>query len=102
MFVVLFGGFAESQSKDLKEEIDEEECAEDYGYLSDSDLEDDGGLEDDEDKKPSFKGANKSKFDSSNPFVAPGEEKVACEDDDYEECVEKGKIVRIPDVAFVT
>ncbi|KAF9790973.1 hypothetical protein BJ322DRAFT_1039080 [Thelephora terrestris] len=38
---LLFGNFAESQSKDFKEAIDEVEFGEDYGYLSDSDLEDD-------------------------------------------------------------
>jgi len=39
---VLFGSFAEAQSKDPNEEtIDEEELAEAYGYSSDSDLEDD-------------------------------------------------------------
>ena len=37
---VLFWDFAESQSKDFKEAIDEEESTEDYGYSSDSDLED--------------------------------------------------------------
>ena len=82
VFEVLFGNFAESQSKDFKEGIDEEESAEDYGYLSDSDLEDD-----EDERVPSV--------------VVPSEDKkILCEE--YEERVEKGKFVKIPDVAFVT
>ena len=80
---VLFGNFAESRSKYFSEEpIDEQEYAEDYGYLSDSDL------EDDEDAK-------------DVPTVVPTEDqKTLCESQD--ERVEKGKIVKIPDMAFVT
>ena len=80
---VLFGKFAESQSKDFnKEPIDEQEYAEDYGYLSDSDL------EDDEDAKDA-------------PVAAPTKsQKVFCENRD--ECIEKGRVVKIPDMAFVT
>ena len=92
---VLFGKFSESQSKDFKEAADEEESAQDYGYLSDSDL------EDDEDEKPSssFKNMDKAKVHPFDPFSAPGE-KIA-----YEKNVEhvgKGKVVKISDIAFVT
>ena len=39
---VPFGNFAESRSKDFdREVVNDEEPTEDYGYLSDSDLEDD-------------------------------------------------------------
>ena len=92
---MLFGNFAESQSKDFKEAIDEEEYAEDYGYISDSDL------EDDEDEKVSLKNTAKSEVDRPfDPFVVPSEDKVACEN--YEERAEKGKVVKIPDIAFIT
>ena len=91
---MLFGNFAESQSKDFKEEIDEEGSAEDYGYLSDSDL------EDDEDENPSFKHSGKSKANFFDPFPVPGEDRFSCEKN--EERVEKGKVVKIPDIAFVT
>lgn len=92
---MLFGNFAESQSKNFKGVIDEEESAEDYGYLSDSDL------EDYDDEKCSFKHAAKAKVHHPfNPFAVPGEDRVACEG--YEERVEKGKVVKIPDIAFVT
>ena len=80
---MLFGSFAEAQSRDFNEEaIDEEEFAEDYGYSSDSDL------EDDEDRRVA-------------QVVVPLEEKKRlCEE--HEERIEKGKIVKIPDMAFVT
>ena len=91
-FQVLFGNFAESQSKDLGEEIDEEEIAEDYGYLSDSDLEDG-----EDEKAASPKHATKSK---SCALELSGEDRIVCEG--HEERVEKGKVVKIPDMAFVT
>ena len=91
---VLFGKFSESQSKDFKEPVDEEEFADDYGYLSDSDL------EDDEDENSSFKHINNLKINSFDPFPAPGEDKEICEKN--EEHVGKGKVVKVPDVAFVT
>jgi len=95
-FEVLFGTFAESQSKDFKEEIDDEGSAEDYGYLSDSDLEDD-----EDEKVTSFKHTSKPKVYPFNPFGAPGgDRKTPCEE--HEECTEKGKVVKIPDMAFVT
>ena len=92
---MLFGKFSESQSKDFKEAIDEEESAEDYGYLSDSDL------EDSEYEKPSssFKNASKPRVHPFGSFPAQGE-KTAYEK--TEEHVGKGKVVKIPDVAFVT
>ena len=94
---VLFGNFAESQSKDFsKEVIDEDESTEDYGYLSDSDL------EDDEDEKVALsKHTSKPKVHAVDPFGVPGEDrKIRCEE--HEEHVEKGKVVNIPDMAFVT
>ena len=95
-FKVLFGNFAESQTRDFSEEIDDEESAEDYGYLSDSDLE-----EDEDEKVASFKRANASKVHLFDPFGVPGEDKrIICEE--HEERVKKGKVVKIPDMAFVT
>ena len=82
-FEVLFGNFTESQPRYFnKKPIDEEGYTEDYGYLSESDL------EDDEDGKV-----------ASVP-IPDGDKKIpreACE-----ERVEKGKVVKIPDMAFVT
>ena len=82
VFEVLFGDFAESQPREFnKEPIDEGEYAEDYGYLSDSDL------EDDEDGKV-----------ASVP--TDGDKKTPREA--HEERAEKGRVVKIPDMAFVT
>lgn len=80
---MLFGNFTESQSKDLNGAIDEEESTEDYGYLSDSDL------EDDEDSNPKIR-----------PLDLSEEDETTCEG--HEVCVEKGKVIKIPDVAFIT
>jgi len=88
---VLFGNFAESQSKDFnKEEIDEEESAENYGYLSDSDL------EDDEDEKVAS-----CKRTSDDLLRSPGEDRGTLPEE-REERVYRGKVVKIPDVALVT
>ena len=91
-FEVLFGNFSESQSKDFKEAIDEEEIAEDYGYLSDSDLEDG-----EDEKAASPKPTAKQK---SYQLDLSGEDRIVCEG--HEERVEKGKVVKIPDMAYVT
>ncbi|KAF9785433.1 hypothetical protein BJ322DRAFT_830356 [Thelephora terrestris] len=80
----------QSQSKDFNEAVDEEEYAEDYGYLSDSDLED---SEDEKASKPTAK----SKI---LPLDLLGKDKIFCEG--HKEWVEKGKVVKIPDMAFVT
>jgi hypothetical protein len=94
---VLFGDFAESQSKNFsKDIIDDEESGEDYGYISDSDLEDD-----EDDKVASLQRKIKAKVHPFDPFRAPGVgRKVLCEE--HEEHAEKGKVVKIPDVAFLT
>ena len=59
----LFGNFAESRSKGFEEAIYENEYAEDYGYLSDSDL---------EDEKPLFEHASRSEFHLFIPFQPLG------------------------------
>ena len=79
---MLFGNFSESQLKSFKDTIGEEECAEDYGYSSDSDLEED-------DQKSPPEDSSMSEVHSS-----------AC--GNREERIERGKVVKIPDVAFVT
>ena len=91
---MLFGGFAESRSKDFKDLIDEEEYAEDYGYVSDSDLEDDW-----DGQAPIQPQANPEAH-LPDPPATSGEDKILHEE--YEERVENGKVVKIPDVAFVT
>ena len=92
---MLFGNFAESRSRSFKEELDEDDCAEDYGYLSDSDIEDD-----EDEKFPPFRNKPKSVVHPPDPLGTPSEDDIPCEK--HEESVEKGKVVRIPDIAFVT
>ena len=93
---VLFGNFAESRSKDFDKTVDDEESAEDYGYLSDSDLEDD-----EDEKAASIKQKTRSETHALGPFAdLDQEENIICEK--HEEHVDKGKVVKIPDVAFVT
>ena len=93
---MLFGNFTESQSRDFREAIDEEDSAEDYGYSSDSDL------EDDEDEKIAlFKRQTGTTAHPFDPFAVPGEDrKIPSEES--EEHIERGKVVKIPDMAFVT
>jgi hypothetical protein len=102
-FEVLFGDFAEARSRNFQEAINEEELAEDYGYLSDSDLED----EDDELSIPRSATTKDVTKDTIQPGVGlPSSPATSNENErvyeDYEECIEQGKVVKIPDMAFVT
>lgn len=87
---VLSGDFAESQPEDLSEPNGEGESVDDYGYLSDSDLEDD---EEPPEANPSLK-SDINREDNGD------ENKFSCEF--HQERVEKCKVIRIPDMAFVT
>ena len=89
---MLFGDFVEAKSKDLGEAV-EDRLAEDYGYSSDSDLEDewDGTrVEHSAEEKPYL----------IEPSTVDGGGRIECEN--HEERARKGKVVKIPDVAFVT
>ena len=98
VFIVLFGSFSESQSKRFdEEEIDDGELAKNYEYFSDSDLEDG----DEDQKVSSFKHTNESRVHPFDPFGVPGEDSRTIREG-YEERVEIGKVVKIPDMAFVT
>ena len=73
--------------------IDHDEYAKDYGYSSDSDLEDDGVA--------SLKQKSKSKdhlFESRG--IPGGGRRIPCEE--HDEHSGRGKVLKIPDVAFVT
>ena len=91
---MLFGDFAESQSKDFRDPINEEEFAEHYEYSSDSDLEDD-----EDEKVTSLNNTIESNGNQLGPPRIPGSGNF-CED--HEEHTERGKVVKIPDIAFVT
>ena len=91
---VLFRNPARVQLKNFsRDAIEHDEYAEDYGYSSDSDLEDDGVA--------SFKHKSKSKdhlFESRG--IPGGGRRIPCEE--HDEHPEQGKVLNIPDVAFVT
>ena len=91
---MLGGNFAESESRDFDEPNDEEDSAECYDYLSDSDL------EDDDDERLSLKHTAKSKPGTFDPFQTSSEGNTIHEKND--EHVGKGKVVKVQDIAFVT
>jgi len=93
---VLFGGYTEGQSRDFNEAIDEAESAKDYGYLSDSDLEDD-----EDEKIVTLKRKTRSEAHPFDPFAILGEDRRISSEEN-EEHVKEGKVVEISDVAFVT
>jgi hypothetical protein len=95
---VLFGQFGEAELKDFSEPLDNDEFVDDYGYYSDSDLE--------EDEEPaSSKGPRKP-----NDLAGGGLSDLFCflpaEDEpiygEYKESFKKGKVIKIQDVAFIT
>ena len=97
---MLFGDFAEARPRNFGEVIDEEDFAEDYGYSSDSDLEDEGDqLRALQHTLAEDATQSEVQDSSDSPAISSGD-KTVCED--HEERVEQGKVVRIPDVAFVT
>ena len=80
--------------------IDGDEFAEDYGYSSDSDLEDVGdGLRIPQSVVAGDAAQPEVQYLTDSLAIA-SEGKIVCED--HEGCVEQGKVVKIPDVAFVT
>jgi hypothetical protein len=85
VLIVLFGNFSEAELRDFDDDIGSNgSAAEDYGYHSDSDLEDD---EDGNDKL--------NAGPSKQSHCSVGESY-------HTELINKGKIVKIPDIAFVT
>lgn len=87
-----------AQLKDFfgEDVIDNEEYAEDYGYSSDSDLEDD----EDEKARPAKQGG-KSKVHLFDLCGVSGEDRMI-PFEEHKEDIEQGNVVKIPDVAFVT
>ena len=97
---MLSGTFAESKLKDFSEPIDENEHAENYGYHSDSDL------EDDEDAvntgKPMKKAAPPMKH-TPDPLLFPANDKTPAPTyGEWKEPPGKGVVIKIHDVAFIT
>lgn len=86
---VLSGTFAEAEAKDFWQPLDESECAEDYGYHSDSDLEE-GAAE-------GKKGAP-MRGHPFDPLCLP----LGKDTTTHKERVATGRIIKIQDVAFIT
>lgn len=82
---MLFGPFSESEDKDFSEAADDGEFAEDYGYSSDSDLEEDWDFE--------CPAPHRLQLVPLQPEAIHGQ---------YKEHVRSGKVIKIRDVAFIT
>ena len=82
---MLSGAFLESEVKDFSETVDDGEFAEEYGYSSDSDLEED--------------------WDFESPAPPPGHPQPPQPEalyGEYKEHIRKGRVLKIQDVAFIT
>ncbi|KAF9645620.1 hypothetical protein BDM02DRAFT_3262815 [Thelephora ganbajun] len=98
---VLFGTFAEAESKNFSEAIDDTESVEDYGYYSDSDL------EEDDDHIVNLAIQPKETIPlRGHPFdpfcFSLGDDKSTHTHGERKEHPEEGKVIKIQDVAFVT
>ena len=86
---VFSGNFVETEPKDLSEAFDGNDVAQDYGYHSDSDLEDDD-----------IHFANSKELRKTT--APPTENKSFHPHGEYKERPQGGKVVKIQDVAFIT
>ena len=95
---VFFGAFAEAESKNYSKSLDDDECAGNYGYHSDSDLE-----QDEDSSEETSRQTEPIRGHPFDPFCfAPTENESKPTYGEYTECLEKGKTVKIQDMAFVT
>ena len=82
------------------EPLDDDECAEDYGYRSDSDLEED---EDSASSKETPKKMEPVRGHLFDPFCFSFVDKKAGPIyGEHKECLEEGKVIKIQDIAFIT
>lgn len=85
---MLFGKFAEAEVKDVSEPCGDE-FAEDYGYSSDSDLEEDSDFEGHEAAATPV---------MSSPIRADRRAPLG----EYQENIKTGKVIKVQDIAFIT
>ena len=95
---MLSGEFAESEPKDFSEPIDEGDQAEDYGYYSDSDLEDDCDVVD----VGKTLGKTPLRSSSPRPLRSSTNTKKAGSDGEWKEPSWKGAVIKIHDIAVIT
>ena len=97
---VLSGTFAEAESKDFSQPIDESECAENYGYCSDSDLE----PEDDDDAVKEGETLKKTVTLRGHPFdplcFSANEDMPTY--GQHKGSAREGAVIRVQDIAFIT
>lgn len=94
---VLSGNFAEAKSKDFSETVDDSETAEDYGYYSDSDLED--GNDDLVHSDITGTAVPPKDHHSSS---STGDHKSLDTHGEHMERPQQGKVIQIQDIAFIT
>lgn len=98
---VLSGEYAESEQKDFSEPIDENEPAENYGYCSDSDLENDEDIVNTAGKP--LKKATLLKSSPIEPLPPPtNDKKSPLIYGEWDDSSSKGMVIKIRDVAFIT
>ena len=96
---VLFGTFAESESKDFSEPLDDVESAENYGYHPDSDLEED----EDYVCSKTTKQTTPARGHLFDPFCfLPPADNSGPPCGEHKENLETGKVIKIQDMAFIT
>lgn len=97
---VLYGTFAESGPKDFSEPIDDDVSGGDYSYYSDSDLEEDEDVANSEERPKETVPLRGHPFD---PFCfSTGDDAPTRAYGERKESPEKGKIIKIKDVAFIS
>ena len=95
---VLSGTFAEAESKDFSLPIDESECAENYGYYSDSDLEDD---DDDVKEGETLKKTATPRGHPFDPLCFTVSKEMPTYGQ-HKESVKEGTVIKVQDIAFIT
>ena len=96
---VLCGTFKEAESKDFSEPIDDNASGEDYGYYSDSDLEEDEDVANSEERPKETAPLRGHPFD---PLCFSVDNESTHVYGEREERPVKGKVIPIQDVAFIT
>ena len=100
--LVLSGTFAEADSKDFLEALDNNETAEDYGYRSDSDLEDDSDHIAHSATGPLGAAAPLKDHPLDHPSSSTKDRKPLHAYGEFRERVQQGKVIKVQDIAFIT
>ena len=97
---VLYGTFEEAEPKDFSEPIDDTVSGRDYSYHSDSDLEEDDDVANSEERPEETAPLRGHPFD---PFCfSTGDNMPTRAYGERKESPQKGKVIKIQDVAFIS